>query len=801
MTHQPVTLLVVDSDRGLARAMEAAAAPRGFTVRAAGTLADADAALARDGCDVALVDLGGDPETGFEAIARITAHDAEAPIIVMSTKDALSSVLRAFELSAFGFVQKPFDVEEVLTKVQLAADRRRVHLHNRRLLWELKTINEIAEWVARSLDLDDILVGALQRAVTALSAVGGSIRLRHPLTGAYEVQAIVGSPHLLQMWARYDLKDHRPSDRVLATRSAVILEDLQALVPEAVRAGLPAHSALSVPMLAGDELLGTLTLGADRPYRFAVADQRLLATIAGQIAVAVQNARLHDTISRAKREWEETFDAISDPIAVFDGHGALLRGNAALARHLGVGVVALRGQTCRSVGLCGGTSDCVVGRALAGETSRTEVTTGDGRIFSITAFPVVSAGGAASVVLIAKDVTEEIRSARRLQHMSEQLAQANARSTAALERLKSTQAQLLQAEKLSAIGQLVAGVAHELNNPLTSVIGYSQLLQEEMTGVAGHESGQIASDLKRIATEAERAARIVRNLLAFARRQAASRQSQDVADLVARVLALRAYDHRLNGVEVESVFAPDLPPVVADGGQLQQALLNLILNAEQAMRSEAIRRLSVGAFFDSERGAVVLSVADTGHGIDDANATRIFDPFFTTRDVGEGTGLGLSICYGIVRDHGGEIHAESTPAAGARFTLVLPAARALPAQPAVLVAHADEGERAYLMAMLQGWGYTTLGAASHAEAIAQYRTAALQAVVVDRGFLAADLAAWRALRAERSGPALILASASADDTDVDRFGRDQAVAVVAPPFPMRAVHAAIRATGVTRECA
>ncbi len=188
-------------------------------------------------------------------------------------------------------------------------------------------------------------------------------------------------------------------------------------------------------------------------------------------------------------------------------------------------------------------------------------------------------------------MTEEIRSARRLRQMSDEVAVANAQLIAAVDQLKSTQAQLLQAEKLSAIGQLVAGVAHELNNPLTSVIGYAQLLQEEVRDRPGAADAQaredLGRDLRRIAEESERAARIVRNLLAFARRQTAAREPQDIAELCGRVVALRSYELRLTGVELITHFQPGLPRVIADGGQIQQALLNLVLNAEQAMRGQA----------------------------------------------------------------------------------------------------------------------------------------------------------------------------------------------------------------------
>ena len=232
--------------------------------------------------------------------------------------------------------------------------------------------------------------------------------------------------------------------------------------------------------------------------------------------------------------------------------------------------------------------------------------------------------------------------------------------------------------------------------------------------------------MRRIAQESERAAKIVRNLLAFARRQAAERAPQDVADLFSRVMALRAYELRLNGIELVTEFEPSLPQVVADGSQLQQALLNLVLNAEQAMRGRPVKRLHVGARFDESAAAVELIVKDTGHGIDRANLSRIFDPFFTTRDVGEGTGLGLSICYGIVRDHGGQITVESVVKTGTTFSVLLPARIEEPGVvDPILIAHPEQGERDYLAAALNGWGASVATASTSSEALETYHAAAL----------------------------------------------------------------------------
>jgi two-component system, NtrC family, sensor kinase len=409
----------------------------------------------------------------------------------------------------------------------------------------------------------------------------------------------------------------------------------------------------------------------------------------------------------------------------------------------------------------------------------------------VTTFPVAGGPDGAAVVQVAKDVTEEIASARRMRKMGEDLAAANRRSMAALVQLKAAQAQLVQAEKLSAIGHLVAGVAHELNNPLTSILGYAQLLEEELDAPHGPLDGRaLAPDARRIAEESERAARIVRNLLAFARRQATVRAPLDVVELFERTVASREQALRSAGITVERAFDQHLPPIVADATQLQQALMNLLLNAEHAMRHREVRRLRVGARFDQAAASVELIVTDSGHGIEQANLTRIFDPFFTTREVGEGAGLGLSICYGIVRHHGGQILVDTTNA-GTTFSLLLPASIDEAPLRDVLVAHA-EGESSVIGAALEGWGYRVVSVTSSSAALERY-SRGVHAVFLDTGLLGGDEAAWRAARARDVAHSPVVLMGVCEDAAVDRFRREHAAAVLVPPFQLRPLRAAVRA--------
>jgi two-component system NtrC family sensor kinase len=243
---------------------------------------------------------------------------------------------------------------------------------------------------------------------------------------------------------------------------------------------------------------------------------------------------------------------------------------------------------------------------------------------------------------------------------------------------KQLQEQLIQSEKMAALGQLVAGVAHELNNPLTSVIGYAQLLLSDPL-VRPEQKDRL--DL--IYQEAERTRRIVNNLLSFARQHKPSRTAADLNDLIGRTLELRAYDMRVNNIVVRRELR-EVPRVLADEHQIQQVLLNIIMNAEQAIRStKKSGCLTVETDSASKDGKeqVTVKIEDDGPGIMPDHLTRIFDPFFSTKPVGQGTGLGLSISYGIVKEHTGTIWAESKPGGGASFYIQLPAYAGQPIRP------------------------------------------------------------------------------------------------------------------------
>lgn len=231
---------------------------------------------------------------------------------------------------------------------------------------------------------------------------------------------------------------------------------------------------------------------------------------------------------------------------------------------------------------------------------------------------------------------------------------------------KMAEQQMLMASKLASIGELATGVAHELNNPLTGVIGYAELLIDNE-----HVPPEIKSDLQKIYQESQRAAKIVHNLLSFARQRKPEKSLVDVNELIQKTLDMRSYRLRTNNIKVRLELSPDLPLVMADPHQIQQVLLNILVNAEQAL-AQVKRQGKVWVTSSTGKGYIRITIADNGPGIPHENIGRVFDPFFTTKEVGQGTGLGLSVCHGIIAAHNGNISVESSKGKGAKFIIELP---------------------------------------------------------------------------------------------------------------------------------
>jgi len=357
---------------------------------------------------------------------------------------------------------------------------------------------------------------------------------------------------------------------------------------------------------------------------------------------------------------------------------------------------------------------------------------GSWRTFEAIASNLLDHPAVAGIIVNARDVTER----KRDEQTQERL-----------------QAHLRQSEKLAAMGELLAGVAHELNNPLAVVIGHAALL-------AHTSDPAVAARGAKIARAAERCGRIVKNFLALARQYPPERTSVRLNQIVEEALEVLAYPLRVDNVEVVTELAPEIPALAADAHQLQQVLVNLVTNAHQAMRAvTGRRRLTIRSGRDTAAGSVWLEVGDTGAGIPPEVEARLFEPFFTTKPLGQGTGLGLSICRGIVESHGGHLSVNGGPGHGATFRVELPLGGAAPSAPSpddvgprvppcrILVVD-DEPEVAGVVAeLLRGDGHRVDTASDGVDALDRLRERPYDAVVSDLKMPHLDGAGlWEAVR-------------------------------------------------------
>jgi two-component system NtrC family sensor kinase len=471
-----------------------------------------------------------------------------------------------------------------------------------------------------------------------------------------------------------------------------------ALVEECLRAARAARGiappCLCAPLVAAGHTLGALVVEATPRVAFAASDELVLGAAAAQVALALQNCWLLTLLSAGKREWEQMVDAIGAAVCIVDRHGSVHRANRTFADLVGTPVTALAGRPWQAL-LPPGWLDAV-SRLLdaPGRAAPCELRD-EGRVFVATAIPIGNDDpDGRAAVLVLDDHTER----RRLQD------------------------QLIQSEKMSAVGQLISGVAHELNNPLASVLGFADFLIE-----TGEAPPALAEPLRVIQQEAQRAASIVKNLLTFARKQDQERRPVAVGGVLERTIALLRNQLIQHRVEPVLEVADGLPDVFGSPNQLQQVFVNLINNGAQAIAATGRPgRVTIRArrWLDG----VAVDVADTGPGVPGELAERIFEPFFTTKREGDGTGLGLSICQGLVKEHGGRLSLQSARGAGATFTVELPAAPApcaagageahqVPGRARVLVVDDETHILHYMRATLESWGHEVETAADGADGL------------------------------------------------------------------------------------
>ncbi len=438
-------------------------------------------------------------------------------------------------------------------------------------------------------------------------------------------------------WISYDLQD-------------TTFEHDRKLLKEGIR------STISIPLFH-DRMLGVFNFDSTVPTRYSEKDLDILLPVAKQIAIALENALLFEEISKEKKEWERTFDAITDMVWIEDGRQRIIRANHTLLLRTGYSKTEITGRQCgdilEKIGVVPSGGCCLCAETLtAKRPSFQELKSGFGSIVHFWAYPLIDEEGLLyAIVHYLKDVTSQ----KRLEQ------------------------QLIRSDKLASLGTLVAGIAHEINNPLGIIAGYSEALLDRAEDPElrdRREFEDFPGYLKTIHNEIFRCKTILKSLLEFARPSGGTFREIDLNEIIKEVLLL--LKHRTSRLQHKLLLDlnRDIPKIYADAGSLRQLLMNLLLNAiyftpeagSISIRTEA------GDFrgYMGGPGRIRLTVSDTGAGIAAGELDKIFDPFFTTKPVGEGTGLGLTICHRIVEEHGGTIDVKSEPGKGTAFIITLP---------------------------------------------------------------------------------------------------------------------------------
>jgi PAS domain S-box-containing protein len=721
-------VLIVDDEIELTTALGEALIDQGYEVVGLVSAREALALLQEQDFDLLLCDLMMPEMDGIALLRAALDIDPHLVGIIMTGQGTIQTAVDAIKVGAFDYVLKPFKLQALLPVLGRALQVRQLRLENVQLR-ETVAIYELGQAIAYTLDTRTILHKIAEGARQQVNGDEASILLPTPDGEALFIAAVRGAGRAALLGQRVPMAQsiagwvahHR---QPLTLHGAVNDPRFAPLKPR------PDISAVALPMLAGGNLVGVLNVNATHRRRpFTLGQVKALSILANLAAAALANASLYAQVQQSEERFRSVTESATDAIISTDSHGTILswnRGAQALFGYapddiVGRPVTLLLPDQYRDACTDGMQRVVATGQwCLLGKTVELHGRKRDGSAFPLElSLSSWRTEGGTFFGAIIRDITERKQAEEELQRQREAAH---------------------QAEKLATMGQLLASVAHELNNPLTVVLGQTTLLQEDVSG------GPLAERTQEIIRAAERCTRIVRNFLSLARRRPPERAQTDLNQIIQGAVEILAYQLHVDTITVDLHLADQLPSLWADPDQLHQVVVNLVTNAHQAMRETAApRRLTLSTRYDGKQARVLLEVADTGPGIPPEIAARIFEPFFTTKPPGVGTGLGLSLCKSIVEEHGGTIRTESQPGQGTVMRLALPveappvttptsgpAETPLPQQSKVILVVDDEPAVADVLAqILSRDGHTVETAANGAIALDKLQERAYDLILSD----------------------------------------------------------------------
>lgn len=568
--------------------------------------------------------------------ARSTDEIAEMSVAVQSVARHVREAHGKLEDYAQNLERK---VAERTSALENSKKRLREQVAERSL--ELRTFNAITELVTRSVQLADTLPRVLQEVLKVVPAKGAGIylldremavlRLQYALNGEELAGEISFDPSLcLSMLDRQAL-------------------DFEGFIKEAARdlngagSGIVLSGGLNVPLCCHGQVLGVMIFLGINADEMGPEQHELLFSIGHQIGITIESLQNIARLVESKELLQSSFDGISDGVVLLDQDHRIRMVNRAFLQRLDISLDQAVNRPLAKLPLkkYWPTLFRAVDYAFpAGTATERVFETDEGPVYAIRLYPIFADGGVVrNIVCYLRDITEQKKVERGIQ----------------------------QTEKLVALGQLAAGVAHEINNPLGVILCYADILKEEVGGGAG----QLREDVAVIEKHARSCQRIVTDLLNFARAQKMERRPASVNRVIEDVVTMVQQQFSKKRIDILLELAPDLPELLIDSDRMRQVFLNLVMNASHAIKENGVIRINSCRLAGEKQVQVV--VEDNGGGIEPDLLAKIFDPFFTTKPQGTGTGLGLSVSYGIIRDHDGDIRVESRHGEWSRFIITLPA--------------------------------------------------------------------------------------------------------------------------------